>query len=111
MYTSIRCSVFPTPHMRSPWRLFLGTLCVLLVLLGGTISATHSHANDSIAHGDCGLCAVAHATAKAGTPFVPLVVALVFIRLEVVQTSSRPRTRLSDFALFTRPPPVDSSLA
>jgi hypothetical protein len=111
MYPSIRCSVFPTPHMRSPWRLFLGTLCVLLVLLGGAISATHSHANDSIAHGDCGLCAVAHTTAKAGTPFVPVVVALVFVRLETVPAVSRPRTTLSDFALYTRPPPAVAHLS
>ena len=99
------------PHMRSPWRLFLGTLCVLLVLIGGTISATHSHNNDSIAHGDCALCVVAHATAKAGTPIVPTVAALVYVRLEVIPTVSRPRTTLSDFALFTRPPPANAHLS
>lgn len=99
-----------TSHMRSPWRLLLGILCVGLVLLGGTLSVTHSHP-DGAPHSDCGLCATAHLTVQVATPFTQIAVALVFIRVEAVTVSTRPRTILSNFALFTRPPPAIAHLS
>ena len=85
-------------------------LCVALVLLSGTLSVAHSHF-DNVSHPDCSLCVVAHVTAKAAKVIAQVAVALVFIRVTAVVAASSEHLRLSDFALFTRPPPVSSSLA
>jgi hypothetical protein len=95
--------------MRSPWRLLLGMLCIALVLLGGTLSVTHSHA-DGIVHGDCGLCITAHSVVPATVPTVHLPVARVLTTVETA-VASIPFRRLSTFALFIRPPPVNAHLS
>jgi hypothetical protein len=85
-------------------------LCVGLVLLAGTLAVTHSHPDNAV-HPDCGLCVVAHVTAKASRVIAEVVVALVFLRATAIVVATRVHTRFSDFVLFTRPPPVDFSLA
>ena len=99
-----------TARTNSPWRLLLGVLCIALVLLIGTLSVTHSHPDGAV-HMDCGLCTTAHLTVQAGKAFMQVAVALVFVRLALVSVSSHIPAAVSDFALFTRSPPVDSSLA
>ena len=100
----------PTFRTSSPWRLLLGVLCIALVLLNGTLSVTHSHP-DGVPHTDCGLCTTAHLIVQAGKAVTQVTVALVFIRRALVAIPSSIPDTVSDFALFTRPPPVDSSLA
>jgi hypothetical protein len=98
------------PRRRSPWRLLLGILCITLVVVGGFVSVTHSHP-DGVPGSDCGLCSTAHLAVKAGQSITQIPVKLLFIRVNAAVVLTRPRALLSDFALFTRPPPADSSLA
>ncbi len=98
-----------TPHMQSPWRLLLGLLCLGLVLLGGTVAVTHTHANGTV-HTDCGLCTTAHSTPHVTALPVHTAEAVVIERLAVALPPPRSQT-LSRFALFTRPPPADARLS
>jgi hypothetical protein len=107
MYTSIRRSVFPTPHTRSPWRLFLGVLCISLILVAGTLSVTHTHADGRV-HSDCGLCVTAHAAIHVSAPPTQILISQVFIEIEASRPVARPQSA-SHFALFSRPPPADSN--
>jgi hypothetical protein len=107
MYTSIRRSVFPTPHMRSPWRLFLGVLCIALILVAGTLSVTHTHADGRV-HSDCGLCVTAHASVHASAPPPQILMSAVFVEIEASRPIARPQSA-PQFALFSRPPPADSN--
>ena len=87
-----------------PWRLLLAILCVVLVVLTGTVQVAHTHA-DADTHADCSLCAVAHITvhmAQAPASAPPVVVVTVLQSLPPVLLP----VALSTFALFTRPPPV-----
>lgn len=87
------------------WRLLLAVLCVLLVLVSGTVQVAHTHADGADTHADCSLCAVAHVAIQVvhspapvpATAVVAVVAALLPARLPVT---------LSTFALFTRPPPA-----
>ena len=99
-----------TSHMQPRWKLLVGLLCVALVVLSGTISATHTHGRDISLHDDCGLCVAAHATVQlASQPPLPTL-ARVFTRIETARPIRRPALKLA-FDLFTRPPPVPASLA
>jgi hypothetical protein len=100
------------PNSQAPnrWKILLGILCIALVCAVGTIELTHTHAQANVSSAGCSLCATAHVVVASDAP--PLaapalrVVAAVVARLQAV----RPRT-LSQFALFTRPPPVDAALS
>lgn len=94
--------------MQSPWRLLLGVLCIGLVLLGGTLAETHTHAQGAV-HGDCGLCLAAHSTAHVAALPLQIKAVVVVARLDVALPPPRSRT-LSRFALFIRPPPADAYL-
>lgn len=102
---------FSRPKVQSSWRLLLALLCISLVVACGTIQAVHVHPQGDISHSDCALCATAHLSVEVAAapvtlhhvaPVVSIVVA--FVAPALAQT-------LSTFALFTRPPPVDSVLA
>jgi hypothetical protein len=96
--------------MRSRWRLLVGLLCVALVVLSGTISATHTHDHDGALHVDCGLCVAAHATVQVvSQPALPTLTR-VYTRIKVARAIRRPAVVLA-FDLFTRPPPADASLS
>lgn len=97
-------------RVRSPWRLLLGLLCITLVLFGSFLSVTHSHPEGS-GGSDCGLCSTAHLTVEVGHSIGLIPVKLLFTRFDAAVVLPRPRALLSNFALFTRPPPADSSLA
>lgn len=94
-----------TPRMRSPWKLSLGLLCIALVVLWGTLSVAHTHP-DWKSHADCGLCVAAHTVVHDIAPPVPLVVAQVFVDLDVPSLPPARARSLPKSALFTRPPPA-----
>jgi len=103
-------SLGPKPNMQSSWRIFFALLCVLLVLATGTIQAVHSHPVGDISHADCALCVTAHVAVEVAQPPVTLIVASVVSAVEIFDPLMRTKTFFT-FALFTRPPPVDSVLA
>jgi hypothetical protein len=91
-------------------RLLLGILCVLLVLLGGTLQAVHSHSGLEASHPDCALCAAAHVVAQ--TVAAPILPAVAVLLGSVSRLAPLAAARaVSVFALFTRPPPSCSTLA
>jgi hypothetical protein len=95
---------------RRSWRLLLGVLCIGLVVLGGTLSVSHSHSQGGETHVDCALCVTAHIAVQSVAAYVAVDITQVFTPVNVPQ-SSAPSQDISAFALFTRPPPVDFVLA
>jgi hypothetical protein len=97
--------------MHGAWRLLLSLLCITLVVACGTIQAVHVHPQGDLSHSDCALCVTAHVSAQlAETPVTMYHVAPVLSVVEAFVAPTLTQT-LSTFALFTRPPPVDSVLA
>ena len=94
----------------TPWRLLLGILCIGLILLGGTISVAHSHSDGDVSHADCALCVAVHITVHSTVAPVIIPVAHVFATVHVAIPPARPQT-LSNFALYTRPPPANANLS
>lgn len=94
-----------TPQVRSPWKLFLGVLCIALVMLCGTLSVAHTH-SDWQSHADCGLCVAAHAVVHDIAPAAPTLAVQVFVLLDPpILPPLRARKPLKS-GLFTRPPPA-----
>jgi hypothetical protein len=91
---------------RSPWRILLGALCISLVMLGGLLSATHSHTGSEVSHQDCGLCVTAHMAVQVAVSVTHVFVSEVFARAEVSQPLAS-HDFTPQFALFSRPPPAD----
>jgi hypothetical protein len=91
-------------------RLLFGILCVLLVLLAGTLEAAHSHPGLAASHPDCALCVTAHVVALVvAAPVLPAVAMLVETVPHLAPLSAA--RALSIFALYTRPPPSCLTLA
>jgi hypothetical protein len=91
-------------------RLLVGILCILLLLVGSTVEAAHSHPGPEAFHPDCALCVTAHIVAHViATPALSTVAVL----FETVQHAVplAPARSLFVFDLFTRPPPSCSTLA
>ena len=91
--------------MRSPWRTILGVLCIALIMIGGVVSATHTHSQRESTHQDCSLCVTAHMAVQIAVTVTQVCVAQVFTRVE----ASRPVAShdfTPQFALFSRPPPA-----
>ena len=91
---------------RRSWRLLLGILCIGLVILGSTLSVSHSHSQSDVRHADCALCVTAHVVVQPVAAYVAIDIAHVFTPVHV-SLSSTPSQDIAPFALFTRPPPVD----
>jgi quinol-cytochrome oxidoreductase complex cytochrome b subunit len=92
-------------RMRSPWRIVLGVVCIALIMVGGLVSATHTHSQREITHQDCSLCVTAHMAVQVAVTVTQVCVAQVFTRVE----ASRPIVAhdfTPQFALFSRPPPA-----
>jgi len=87
------------------WRLLLALVCVLLVVVSGTVQAAHSHSNGSANHADCSLCVVSHVTVQLVQTPAPAPAIRVIAIFEAIAPSFTPSV-LSTFALFTRPPPA-----
>ena len=90
---------------KSPWRLLLALLCILLVAVAGTAQVTHTHADGADTHADCSLCAAAHVTVQIVQTPAPVPTVAVIAVLESLPSAVVP-TAFSTFALFTRPPPA-----
>jgi len=88
-----------------PWRVLLALVCVLLVVVAGTVQVAHTHADGAITHADCSLCATAHITVNLVQTPAPAPAVAVIAVLEAEPPSVLP-IAFSTFALFTRPPPV-----
>jgi len=101
---------YTTSHMRTPWKVLLGVVCIALVMLGGVISATHVHSPREITHQECGLCVTAHMAVQITVSVTHVCVIHIFTNVE----ASRPVTRtqfIPQFALFSRPPPAVADLS
>lgn len=98
------------PKSTSPnaWRL-LAYLCIVLVLVLGVVQAAHSHP-DRVFHADCTLCATAHVAVHPTAPPIVLDVTHVEALVEALVLPTR-QANVVTFALFTRPPPANASLA
>lgn len=99
----------PKSGSRSAWLLLLASLCIVLVVVLGTVQAAHSH-TDHRFHADCALCATAHAVVQVTVPPVTIHVSHVESLVEALVLPARHGSVLT-FALFTRPPPVDAFVA
>ncbi|HWB32813.1 MAG TPA: hypothetical protein VG714_06545 [Acidobacteriaceae bacterium] len=86
-------------------RVLLASLCVLLVMLSGTVELVHSHADRADVHSNCALCVTAHATVHLVHAPAPAVATAVFARVEAAQPAAVPRT-FRAFSHVTRPPPA-----
>jgi hypothetical protein len=96
---------YPSQGTQSSWTVLLALLCVLLVVVAGTVQVAHIHSDGTAAHADCSLCSAAHVTihlAQTPAPAPPITVVTV---LETLPLPVAPSV-LSTFALFTRPPPA-----
>lgn len=88
-----------------PWRILLALVCVLLVVVAGTVQVAHTHADGADTHANCSLCAAAHITVHLVQTPAPAAAASVVAVLVSLPPVVLPGA-LSTFALFTRPPPV-----
>jgi hypothetical protein len=93
-----------TSRTSQSWRIFFALLCVLLVVVAGTVQVAHTHA-DAANHADCSLCVAAHVAVHLVQSPVPAPTVAVVAKLESEPRSILPAA-LSTFALFTRPPPA-----
>jgi hypothetical protein len=94
-----------TSRVRSPGRVLLGLLCIVLIAVGGVVSVAHTHSPSEVSHQDCGLCVTAHMAVQIAVAVTPVCVVQVFARVE----ASRPLDAHDfspQFALFSRPPPA-----
>ena len=100
-----------TARNLQPWRIVLALLCVLLVVISGTVQVAHTHADGTANHADCSLCVAAHVGIQVSAP-VPAApaVAAVFTSVEPV-ADAVPHSAVYTYALFTRPPPASVSPA
>jgi hypothetical protein len=85
-------------------RVLLAAVCMLLVVLFGTVQAAHFHADNATTHADCSLCATAHVTVQMAQAPAPAPVARVATRVELLPLEALPN-EVSAFSHLTRPPP------
>lgn len=97
-----------SPKMRISRALFMGVLCIALVLMSGMVQAAHFHASGQPDH-DCALCLTMHSVAQATAPIVVHFSSRSVEALTLARTISRPRAAVH-FRLASRPPPVATSL-
>jgi hypothetical protein len=88
----------------SSLRVILALVCVLLVVLSGTIGVVHSHAGSDDGHANCSLCLAAHVTVHLSQAQTPEPAAPVFARVTALPPVEI-RSSFSAFSYFTRPPP------
>jgi hypothetical protein len=86
--------------------LVLALLCVLLVVVAGTVQLVHTHADGAADHASCSLCVVAHVTVHAVQGTADRGPIILVEQLESVLRVVPPRGRTT-LAMFIRPPPVD----
>ncbi len=79
-------------------------------MLGGMLSATHSHSHNEASHQDCGLCVTAHMAVQVAVSVTHVFVSEVFTRIEASSPLASHEVT-PQFALFSRPPPADLNCA
>jgi len=89
--------------MRSLWML-LAVVCVLLVVLSGTVQVVHSHLGCPDPHANCSLCVTAHVAVHLTQAQAPVASARVVARVMAPQPALLP-SGFSAFSHYTRPPP------
>jgi hypothetical protein len=94
-----------TSRVRSPRRVLLGLLCIVLIAVGGVVSAAHTHSQSEVAHQDCGLCVTAHMAVQIAIAVTQVSVVQAFTRVEASRTLAA-HDFTPQFALFSRPPPA-----
>ncbi len=100
-----RHSTLPTAGTVLAW------LCILLVLVTGSIHLLHTHPQgDDAASAACGLCAVAHLSVLPAPAVQQPMVAQCFTGF-AVRTVQAPPPRFFHPSLYVRPPPVLTSPA
>jgi hypothetical protein len=96
----------PHSHWKLParWPVWLGVLCIVLLLFSATVQAAHFHADGRL-HADCAWCHVAQKTFQSSTPQVlPHIVRPISTVPVVAQPVSR--YKVARHCLSNRPPPV-----
>lgn len=83
----------------------LAVLCVLLVVVAGTVQIVHIHADRTDTHADCSLCAAAHVSVQSVQQQV-FTAPVQTVRTVELKRQSRPARLNLSFALFHRPPPA-----
>jgi hypothetical protein len=94
-----------TSDPRRKRELFLGFLCIALVIVAGLVQVAHCHVAGTVSHPECALCVTAHATAS---PFAPVTLPTVpkpAARIEIELALAGPLNLLSS-CFRIRPPPV-----
>jgi len=94
-----------TSPRQSSWRILLAVLCIALIMVGGVVSATHTHSQREISYQDCGLCVTAHMAVQVAVAVTQVCVAQVFTRVEALRPGAS-HDFIPQFALFSRPPPA-----
>ena len=106
-YSGLYMGRIDTQHRTGPsWRILLAFLCVMLVVVLGTMQVAHTHA-DGADHADCALCSAVHITvhpvhSPPPTPTTSVVAVLEALPQSILSIS------VAIFALFMRPPPCVS---
>lgn len=98
----------PLSRIRTLWPSLLVALCVVLVVLSGTIQVSHFHPDGQI-HPDCSLCVIAH---SAPTVVHAIVIHVNSRAVETVVLARRihmPRAEVF-IRLISRPPPANPAL-
>jgi hypothetical protein len=98
-----------TSRTGSSLRVLLAVVCVLLVVIAGTVQVAHTHTDGAVTHADCSLCVAAHIAVHLVQTPTPAPSVAVVTALEAEPSSILPAA-LSTFALFTRPPPEAASV-
>ncbi len=89
--------------------ILLGLLCILLVLMAGTIQVCHTHGANDASHPVCALCIAAHEVSLAAFPMVRPVVTT---QARIVETAPwRNPGRFLVLDLYIRPPPAALAFA
>ena len=95
-----------TSRTRSSWKVLLALVCLVLVVVAGTVQVAHTHTDGAITHSGCSLCAAAHMSVQLAQTQASVQTVAVVTSLEAIPPRGVP-VAISTFALFTRPPPVD----
>ena len=90
-------------------RILLAAVCVVLVVLFGTVQVAHIHADGVETHANCSLCVTAHVTVQLAQTPAPAPVARVVARVAVLPPAVLP-SGFTAFSHFTRPPPPVAAL-
>jgi Na+/proline symporter len=88
----------------------LGILCCALIACAAIVQVSHTHPDGQTVQSDCALCLIAHVVVQPAIS-IALLAAVLIVAMICCALQSIRICDFSVFALFTRPPPVDTALA